>query len=355
MAHRTPERALAVAVLALISAACGGGDDADAPADAGPIRAITEPTTLTHRFPAIDVGPGEEIYPICQSWTLGNEEPLFVNAIRGINEGAWHHSNWVFVTDNLYRGEDGTWDCDSRRFDGITGGITGGVFFAQSTQAPIDEQRFPPGVAMRLPPHARVIGDVHLINATPEAKSTAMTFEVDVIPESQVTTRLLPLVFVYLDLTIPPRSQSQFVMDCPIAPEHRRQLGREPDFNVYYVLPHYHTKGNLLRLELVGGANDGQVLYESRAATGEPWGQTITPPIPVAGAESIRMTCGFDNPTDATITYGIGDQEMCVLLAFTDSRLRYGGTADATVPTGTAADGTATFESPCTLYAFPEL
>lgn len=333
--------------------ACGDDDvpatpDAGAP-DAG--GAPETPQTLTHAFPPLHAEPGEEVFWQCQSWTLNNDRPLYVNAVRATNGGGWHHSNWFYVTETAFRGEDGTWYCDDRGFDEIGAGLSGGVFFAQSTQSPTDVQQFPPGVAYRIPPHARIVGDVHLINATGAPIDTAITFEIDTIPEADVHTVLTPMSFTNIALQIPPRADSEFRMDCAIAPEHERQLGRPPDFNMYYVLPHYHELGTMLRLELIGGARDGEVIYESRAATGEPWGMTVTPPINVSGAEGIRLTCAYTNPRDQWVRYGIGDQEMCVFLAFTDSPLRYVAYANSNTMVGTSADGTQLNDSPCNLVA----
>jgi hypothetical protein len=95
--------------------------------------------------------------------------------------------------------------------------------------------------------------------------------------------------------------------------------------NLYYFLPHYHAYGKNMRLEYVGGERDGEVLFETNALVGEPLGQSVSPPLSMDGAEKVRFTCGYNNPTDRTIVEGIGDEEMCMFLAFTDSRYRVGG------------------------------
>ena len=90
--------------------------------------------TLMHSFEAITVGAGEEISELCQSWTLNNDETLYVSKIRQRNGGAWHHSNWFFVPEDVYDGPDGTWDCSERGFHTVQAALEGGSFFAQSTQ-----------------------------------------------------------------------------------------------------------------------------------------------------------------------------------------------------------------------------
>lgn len=333
---------------------CGAAEAVeDGGAGAPDSSAASQAGILEHTFPAFDVAPGEELWQYCQSWTLRNEQPLYVNRVTASNDGAWHHSNWLFVPQTSFRGPDGTWLCRERGYDEVAAGLTGGVFFAQSTQATHETQQFPPGVAIRIPPYARVLGGVHLLNPTPEARSTAISFEVETIAEDEVHTTLQPLSFNYNALDIAPRSQSRFTMDCDIGATFREQLGRDPEFAIHYVLPHYHALGNYFRLELVGGERDGEVVFETGAAIGDALGATLDPPLDVRGAQAIRMTCGFDNPSDQTIRYGIGDQEMCVVLAFTDGPLRLVGYSEGSSYVGDEG-GIRMNQGTCTSYGVRE-
>jgi hypothetical protein len=315
---------------------CGSGDEMPSPAEGG---------TLTHTFPAFDVAGGEEIVR-CQSWSLQNEEPLYVTSVTATNDGAWHHSNWFFVPPSAFRGDDGTWDCDDRGYSEAAAGFLGGVFFAQSTQALMEVQRFVPGAALRLPTQTRIVGGVHLLNASPTPLTTTLTLDVETAPESEVTTLLQPMSFTINHLDIRPRTLSKQTMACSLS----EAVGTAPDFNIYYVLPHYHTLGTSFRLELTGGTRDGEVVYEVTSGVGEALGAVLDPPINVAGAEGIRATCSYDNPTDETVEFGIGDQEMCVFLAFTDSVLRFGAQSASTTHLG-LVDGVDTSEAECTLYS----
>ena len=279
-------------------------------------RSRVEPD-LRHVFPRVDIAPGQELNGLCQSWTVGNETPLYVNAVRAVNDGGWHHSNWVFVADTSYPGPDGTWNCSERNFSQLAGGVEGGVFFAQSTQALEDEQRFSRGLAIVLPVHARIIGDVHLLNTTQELVRSALTFEIDLLEHDEVKLVLNPLTATNQALAIPPRTRSLHEMICTFP--------QPAEFDVHYVLPHYHSLGSSFSLEVVGGSRDGAILHQSTPATGEAWGKLLDPPVPLGGATALRLTCGYDNPRDTEVRYGVGDQEMCVFLTFTSSSMKYGG------------------------------
>src|SRR6185295_16642636 len=137
-------------------------------------------------YPMLTVPANQELIGVCQSWTLGNDAALFVNRVVARNDGAFHHSNWIWVDDTSYDGPDGTWQCDERGFDQILAGAVGGVFFAQSTQARGDTQALPAGVAFEMPAHARIIGDVHLLNPTDTDIDTSLSFELYTLPADQV-------------------------------------------------------------------------------------------------------------------------------------------------------------------------
>ena len=54
--------------------------------------------TVTHSFGSLHLEAFEERQP-CGSWTLHNEEAIYVNVVTLANEGAWHHSNWFVVPE----------------------------------------------------------------------------------------------------------------------------------------------------------------------------------------------------------------------------------------------------------------
>lgn len=272
---------------------------------------------VSHTFPDLDIPAGGELTGVCQSWTLGNDSPIEVNRIVATNPGGVHHSNWIWVPDNLYPGADGTWQCADRNFDQVAAGAFGGVFFAQSTQALTDTQAFAAGVAFEMPAHARIIGDVHLLNTTAEDMRTAVHFDIFTLPSQEVRVPLQPMAFTNLALDIPPQMQTDAHMQCAVP---------QPDFDVYYVLPHYHELGTAMRIDVAGGSMDGASIFSASPAVGEPWGHSYDPPFSVRGATGLGITCSYDNGGSVAVGYGNGDQEMCVALLYTSGR-KAGGLA----------------------------
>lgn len=307
-----------------------------------------------HTFATLSVGPGEEIESACQSWSLGNEEPLFVSGVVAENEGGLHHSNWYYFTEDLFDGPDGTWDCFSRGFDPQGATLLGGILFGQSTQALGETQAFAPGAAIRLPPHTRIVGNLHVLNATASPLSTSVSLSLQTLPVESVESELQPMGVLYQALDIAPHARSTFTTECDFAGIHERKLDRAPDFDVFYGLAHYHALGVGARAELVGGERDGELLFETSSVAGEPMGAMLGP-VNVAGATGVRMSCSYDNPRDDAVGWGFGDQEMCGLGFYTNSTLRLAGLIDESTSLGADGDGVLQSTGPCTFLDVPLL
>ena len=115
-------------------------------------------------------------------------------------------------------------------------------------------------------------------------------------------------------------------------------------------MPHYHDLGEGMRVELYGGERDGELVFQSDAPVGTPMGGTLDQPIAVTGSRGLRFRCDFNNPRETAVGWGIGDQEMCVALLFTDSEVMWaGGVESGRTPLGDDA-GVSRFGGSCDLY-----
>lgn len=321
----------------------GTGDDG---ADDGGGGAVE----LVHDFPTVPVASGQEITTVCLSWSLQNDEPVFVNSVT-MNAGpGWHHSNWFYVPADTFSVNDGVWEC-ADDFDQFTAALAGGVLFAQSTQATDETQAFPEGAVLEIPPNAVVVSQVHLLNVGDEDIDTGVTMKLSGVDEEDVRIRLRPLSFDFHQLAIPPQQSSRFETECDM----ERAAGPLDDLSLYYALPHYHAMARGMSIELFGGDRDGEVIHEIESSIGEPLGTTLAPPLSMAGARGIRFSCTYDNTTDRTIGYGnSGQDEMCIFLAFTDSNLAFAGGVVQGQATEAGMDGDfALYTGECDTLAVP--
>lgn len=270
----------------------------------------------SHEFARFTVGPGEEVRGQCQSWTLNNAEEIWFNAVEMKQNEQSHHSNWMFVPDDAFDGPDGVWRCSERGYSQLEAALLGGVLYAQSTQATQEVQKFPDGVAVRIPPYSRIIGDVHLLNTTTEAVTGNLALGIYQVPRDEVDVKLAPFHLTYDTLAIPPLSRSRFYGECAIDPYSQDLVGRPLDIQVYFVLPHTHALGDRFFLEVLGGPNDGQSIIDVEGFNGEARGRFYTPPVDMTGATGFRFGCEFENPTEDEVHWGFDDQEMCENLGF---------------------------------------
>ena len=332
-------RLLATTVVAL--AGCG------ADADQGPAPS-------TYRFGPFTVAPGEEIATDCVSVTLHNPQTLYVNAVELATQAGFHHSNWFWVPEGQFPGPDGRWRCDDRGYDEAIAGGAGGVLFAQSTQSLAEGQRFGPGVVIAIPPRAKIVAGIHLLNGGDAALTTSLDLTLTPVPLAEVTTILSAMAIDYQALALPAQRRSTFTVECDLAGVHERVLGTPLDLRLHYVLPHYHELGRGIELIATGGPDGDRTILATQRAIGEPMGTRLDPPFDLTGYRGLRFTCRFDNPRDQVVGYGIGDQEMCVVQLFSDSDYLFaGGARDHDVGEPTDDGEVVRFSHPCQLFAFP--
>ncbi|MBX3162574.1 MAG: hypothetical protein KF773_41820 [Deltaproteobacteria bacterium] len=304
----------AAVVLAIALVGCAGEDDKFDP---------NAPMTLP--FGPYELAAGEEHINDCVQITLNNDEAMYINAVELTTGAGFHHSNWFFVPETIFAGEDGTYRCNERNFNEPAAAIFGGVIFAQSTQAPHEVQQFPEGVVVKLPPRQKLVANIHLLNATDGTLKLSPKIELRPIPEAKVTTRLAGISFTNEALGLPPNKVSKFSIECDVATQHQAAFGKAPDFNIYYALAHYHELATRLDVEAVRADGSTTTVFTTSVLPGDVMGGMLTPTFGMTGFEKLRLSCTYFNPRAEVVRWGFGDQEMCVFLAFSDSPYNWGG------------------------------
>lgn len=300
-----PMRRLGVAlVVATIGSACGtdgvGGTD-----------------VWEHRFPTLEVPAGGELNFVCQSWTLDNDEPLYVNATTVTGGPGWHHTEWLYADENDFAGPDGTWDCAERGFELVSAGISGGVLFAPSPELEVASQAFGEGVAIVIPPRSKIVAEVHLINPSDAELVTSTHLELETLSARDATTHLSPLAIANYALDLPASASSSFTTSCDL----EAVQGGELDFRVYSVEPHYHDLGEALRIEAFDASGATRLVHEGRGRIGNNnLGSVLVEPFDLRGSKGLSMTCDYRNSRERRVGFGSSAaDEMCVMFAFTDS------------------------------------
>ena len=101
-----------------------------------------------------------------------------------------------------------------------------------------------------------------------------------------------------------------------------------------------------------GGDKDGQELVALGRYEIDPYGRIFNPPIDLTGATGLTFSCGFDNPRDEEVHWGIGDQEMCEGLMFIESDIAFSARVGTTSEISTL-NGLEFHTGTCNVQAFP--
>lgn len=335
---------------ALIIALVGCGDTAPESAGPDPAESAEFNATWSHTFPPVFVQSGTERDYDCQAWTLNNDEPLYVTGVRQENDGAWHHSNWFYVPEDMF-GEDGTFDCRDEEFGMVEAAVFGGVVFAQSTQTFEEVFRFPRRSAVVIPPRSKIIGALHLVNLAAGDIETSLTLEFETTESNEIDISLQPLSFLIYSLQIPPQQQSRWRMTCDMTGVYDSLAlnhGSAEDFAIYYVLGHYHSWGNYFNLSYVDADGSERKIVELENTIGDSLGQIVDPPIFANDAPGLKVTCGYNNTTDSNLIWGNNaEDEMCMFLAYVGAPVKvvsWGAEPSTEVD---MVDGMRTFEAGC--------
>lgn len=308
--------------------------------------------TYFHDFGRTEIAAGEERIAECYSFVLDNPRDLWVNTVELENDGAFHHSTWFFVPERTYVTPETSVPCDAIGFSELGAAAAGGVLFSQSTQSRTETQKFASTAAVRVPAWSRIIAGAHLLNPSPRSTASGLRLKIRTVPPAQVQARLAPFRLTYFDLHLPKQQRSEFSGDCNIRKPYEPEFEEPFRLQLHYVLPHFHTLGEMFKLQLSGGPQDGRVLFELHDRVGEAHGFTFDPPVSLDNSNGFRFTCGFDNPRAQEVGFGNGDQEMCVMLGFADAQTRF----DAAVLKDTEVSdrmGVSQHSGPCEVLLYP--
>ena len=322
------------------------------------------PLATTHSYPfgTFTIAANEEVLDQCVQITLNNTEDIYVNAVALSGADGFHHSNWDFVpagnpatgTLPLWPGPDGEFTCADRGFDQAAGAVRGGTIFAQSTQSPQETQQFPPGTVVKIPAYSKLVSTIHLLNTSDSPITSNPVLTLTTIPAKDVTTRLSAMAFENHALGLPPKATSAFTLDCDFTQPWQTNYGpgSMPNFQFYYALAHYHKWGLGMSIEAVRPDNTSDMMFQTSESIGDALGLELQPTFDMTGYSRIRFTCRYYNDTTNTITWGNGDGEMCVFLAFTNSEYLWGGGETSDQPPGspTYVNNEATYSAPCQVY-----
>jgi len=233
------------------------------------------------------------------------------------------------------------------------------VLFAQSTQLAQQTQAFPEGAAIHIPPHSKLVAQIHLLNPGDATLQLSPSITLTPLAKQDVTTVMAAISFENHALGLPPNKQSRFTLDCDLGPLSQQLFDQgeatapAPDWKIYYALAHYHSLGTGLTLEAVKPDGTATQVFTTSNRVGDSLGGPIDPLFDMTGYTRLRFSCDYYNNTANVVPWGVGSNEMCVFLAFSDSKFNWGGGVTSDAPPGDPTDvnGVMSYTHACQVLA----
>jgi hypothetical protein len=88
------------------------------------------------------------------------------------------------------------------------------------------------------------------------------------------------------------------------------------DVDIFMLTSHMHSRGKSFRTYIVGGPDDGKLVYENYDWQ-SPVIRPFNPPLHLNKGQALRYEATYDNQTDRTIRWGYtSEDEMCILVGY---------------------------------------
>ena len=343
--ERSGSAVLTSLVLALALAGCGGEEET--PPDTG-LQPPPEGEGVQFRLQAT-ISPSDErefckfvVAPPEELWMYADE----VQFTSGSHHFLLYQTNYDEIPTVNEHGDpvdtSGVFDCSQGATDGWdVSRVIGG---SQSGEGGRHE-RFPEGVALRLPANAVLLMNAHYLNSSPDTLSPEVRINLYHRDPALVHTEGDVLFLYNPFIHVPPRGMSRARYRCPV----------HSDITLVDVQSHMHRRGVGFEARLMGSETP---FYENTD-----WEEV---PVETFGGAGMEITagswldyhCDYDNPEDRDVYQGFKTtDEMCMLVGSfypADAATAFCSTEDGGLAGEWVGNGTATCAATldCLLPAF---
>ena len=181
---------------------------------------------------------------------------------------------------------------------------TANLFGMQTARARVE---FPPGIAVRLDPHAIVYPNLHFHNYSTVPVTGQAVFNFIAAPEGTVRHHAQALTVGTFQINIPPHGGAALTGEwqTPTA------------LNIVQLSTHQHHRGTLMSIHHIDAAGNDMgelVVSDSWEHPNVEWyPQTMRLP----AGEGLRFTCEWENPDDHAVHFGpTTEDEMCFVTGY---------------------------------------
>lgn len=174
------------------------------------------------------------------------------------------------------------------------------------SQFPFMSYHFPPGIALRLPAGTLLDLNSHYVNRTDETLQGEVYANLHLVEENEIEREAQILFLNNLDLRLPAGKTTTV----------EREFRFAEDRHIIQLMSHAHEHMTEFRIEVIGGARDGELLYIAYNWEHPPILE-LDPPLRLEAGQGLRLVATYDNWTDRELGFGfLSEDEMMILYGF---------------------------------------
>jgi hypothetical protein len=252
---------------------------------------------------AIDPGKEREIFVYERA---SNSDTLYVNRIEvKMREGSHHFILYKFRFGALLQpGVVRDFNSQSLFQEMQLGAYRE---FMIGSQTPYFSYGLPDDVVLPISPSQGFDLNSHYVNASATSPLIGEVYvNLHTVPKAPNQKIALSLFDNYVAFTLPARRRT--LVQRTVTFQERR--------NVFMLTSHTHKRGESFKIFLVGGPDNGKLVYENHSWH-HPVVRTYTPPLRFEAGWGYRIEVVYNNETDRDIRFGFtSEDEMCIVIGY---------------------------------------
>lgn len=179
------------------------------------------------------------------------------------------------------------------------------VFLGGGTDVNIT-YNFPTGVALKIPPATELDLNAHYFNKGTTNLSGENYINMYVVPQANVVKEAQSINFANYNFSIPANSRKTITTDFTFSKA----------VTVITLTSHFHKLGEKFQIKILGGARNGEIVYENTDWE-HPLVLNFTTPIQLKAGEGLTSVVTYNNTTNKTINFGLtSEDEMNIIFGY---------------------------------------
>lgn len=178
--------------------------------------------------------------------------------------------------------------------------------FLIGSQTPTMSYDLPENVVFPLEPLQGFDLNSHYVNNSSTGVSGEVYVNLRTVPKSSAYKIAQPIFDNFTNILIPKKQKSNIL----------RMVTFDTTRYVFMLTSHTHKRGESFKIFLVGGPEDGKLVYENYTWD-HPTTRTFSPPLRFERGWGYRIEAVYNNDTDRDIRFGFtSEDEMCIVIGY---------------------------------------